>query len=91
MAEIESQIENEAYQVFIGTVSPKFENIDAVKKADHEVVLTLFTELQEFNKVDERFLSRLKNLSSQAQRPPVRSPPSTPPASPLPATTSSQP
>jgi hypothetical protein len=52
--------ESQAIQVFYGTVSPKFESLDAVKVADRETILHLWFEIRKFQEVEPSFLSLLK-------------------------------
>jgi hypothetical protein len=57
--------EQQAINVFYGTIDPKFESLEAVKVADREVVLHLWIELNRFNQYETSFLSLLKNSPSQ--------------------------
>lgn len=53
--------------VFLGTVKPKYESLEAVKAEDWEVVSHLYIDIVEFNNLEPAFLSRLKNSSSPTQ------------------------
>lgn len=66
--------EQQAFIVFTGTVEPKFETIEDVGKADKEVVVRLWYEIQTFNTYDTTFLSLLKSLSPPGAQPDATSP-----------------
>jgi hypothetical protein len=61
-----NRVEQQAFTVFYGTVEPKFESVEAVKKEDREMILHLWLEINKFNQYEASFLSLLKNLPSQA-------------------------
>jgi hypothetical protein len=61
--------EQQAINVFYGTVEPKFESIQAVKEADREVVLHLWLEISKFNQYETSFLLLLRNLPLQVSQP----------------------
>lgn len=56
--------EQQAINVFYGTIDPKFESLQAVKITNREVVLHLWLEINRFNQYEPSFLSLLRNSPS---------------------------
>jgi len=63
--------EQQAFIVFTGVVTPKFESIEAVRQEDFETVAKLWYEIQNFNRYDTNFLSLLRKSSQQVVPPDV--------------------
>jgi len=70
----QSLVEKQAITVFYGTIEPKFESIDAVKKMDRETMLHLWVEIRRFNTYETSFLSLLRNSPSPGSQPEGTSP-----------------